>query len=151
VELRTGREEWGIYVNAGRPEQIAALRAFLAEHVGAEVVSDGGRSLVMRLMRDVAEEADEGMYAPDIVDSVTGRHFYIVDPPGYMAEPAAHLCLLFCFGMLARYYPDVWMGVLDENVLVAELIGTVLDTIERKFPALVLDQMTGIKHYVELQ
>ena len=44
------------------------------------------------------------IYTPDMIDSLTGRTFYIIDPDAYLPEPAAHLALLFSFGMLARYF-----------------------------------------------
>jgi hypothetical protein len=50
-----------------------------------------------------------------------------------------------------RYYPDIWVTLVDGNPLLAELTASALDIIERKFPSLVLDQLTGIKHYTQLQ
>jgi YaaC-like Protein len=58
------------------------------------------------------------------------------------------LVLTYCLGMLSRYFPDVWMTVTDSRVEVAELTNTLLSVIQRKFPNLVLDQLTGVKHYI---
>ncbi len=88
---------------------------------------------------------------PDIVDSLTGRLFFIPEPEMYVAEPAAYLAILFSLSMLARYYPDKWMAFIEQNVLVSELLDTVLNAIEKKLPLLILDQLTGIKHYVQVQ
>jgi hypothetical protein len=49
--------------------------------------------------------------------------------------------------MLSRYFPDVWMTVTDSRVEIAEVTNTLLSVIQRKFPT-ILDQMTGMKHYV---
>ncbi len=43
-----------------------------------------------------------------------------------------------------------WMRAIDENVQIAELTDSLLDMIHRKFPNLILDQMTWVKHYVHL-
>ena len=48
-------------------------------------------------------------------------------------------------------HPDKWMAFIEQNVLVSELLDTVLNAIERKLPLLILDQLTGIKHYVQVQ
>lgn len=89
-------------------------------------------------------------YFSDIVEDINGKKFYILNPEDYLPQPASHLIILFCLGMLCRYYPDVWMKVIDENVQVAELTDSLLNIIYRKFPNLILDQMTGIQHYVHL-
>jgi hypothetical protein len=89
-------------------------------------------------------------YIPDIVDDINGKKFYIFNPDTYLSEPATHLALLFCLGMLSRYYPDIWMKVIDENVKIAELTDSLLNIIYRKFPNLILDQLTGCKHYIHL-
>lgn len=91
-----------------------------------------------------------GAYWPDIVDDINGRKFYILRPEAYIPEPATHFVLLYCLGMLARYYPDIWMRAIDENVQIAKLTDSLLNIIYRKFPNLMLDQMTWVKHYVHL-
>jgi YaaC-like Protein len=58
------------------------------------------------------------------------------------------LVLTYCLGMLSRYFPDVWMTVKDSRVEIAEVTNTLLGVIYRKFPNLILDQMTGIKHHI---
>ncbi len=100
-------------------------------------------------------EAKEGQpidtgYYPDIVEDLHGPKHFIVDPDAYLPEPASMLVITYCLGMLSRYFPDVWMAVTDSRVEIAEVTNTLLSVIQRKFPNLILDQMTGIKHYVHI-
>lgn len=89
-------------------------------------------------------------YYPDIVENIQGVKFYILKPTEYVHEAAALLAVAFCLGMLARYYPDIWMSVIENNVDVVELTNGLLNVISRKFPNLILDQMTDVKHHVHL-
>ncbi len=96
-----------------------------------------------------SEETDMGCY-PSIVDDINDRKFYILRPEDYIPEPAAHFILLFSLGMLSRYYPDIWIKTIDENVQIAEFTDSLLNVIYRKFPNLILDQMRRVKHYVHI-
>jgi hypothetical protein len=87
-------------------------------------------------------------YYPDVVEDLYGQKYFILDPDSYLPEPASVLILTYCLGMLSRYFPDVWMTVTDSRVEIAELTNTLLGIVQRKFPNLILDQMTGIKHYI---
>jgi hypothetical protein len=116
-----------------------------------KVEHDFGSNILLVLKGEFCIDDEEDLgYFPDIVENINGKKFYILNPENYLPEPASHLIVLFCLGMLCRYYPDVWMKVIDENVQVAELTDSLLNIIYRKFPNLILDQMTGIQHYVHL-
>jgi hypothetical protein len=113
------------------------------------LVTDYGSNIILEAKMETDAEGNyPKIYYPDLVDDLNGRLFYIINPKGYIQEPASMYVFLFIFGMLCRYYPDIWMKVIGENILMREFIDEVFDTIERKFPNLVLDQLTGIKHYV---
>ncbi len=86
-------------------------------------------------------------YYPD-VDDLHGQKYFILHPDSYLPEPTSMLILTYCLGMLSRYFPDVWMTVTDSRVEIAEVTNTLLSVVERKFPNLILDQMTGVKHYI---
>lgn len=109
---------------------------------------DFGENIYLRLNREYSPSEELTMYYPDIAEDISGRKFYILKPETYITEPAAHLVLLYCLGMLSRYYPDIWMRTIDENVQISELADTLLNIIYRKFPNLILDQMTWVKHYI---
>jgi hypothetical protein len=85
-------------------------------------------------------------YYPDMVDSVAGELFFILQPAHYLPEAAAYFVLLYCLSMTARYYPDIWMSFISDNVRGAELVDTLLNFAQRKFPHLMLDQLTDAKH-----
>lgn len=117
------------------------------------IIQDFGANILLKsrnefFVKDQVNPVQCTIHIPDIVDDINARKFYILKPESYIPELAAHLILLFCLGMLCRYYPDIWMKVIDENVQIAELTDSLLNIIYRKFPNLILDQMTETKHYV---
>ncbi|MFB2880617.1 YaaC family protein [Floridanema aerugineum] len=99
---------------------------------------------------DPKSEIQKIEYYPEIVDDINGINFFIVNPGSYLPEIIAQFILLFCFGMICRYAPDIWIRTIDENVIAAELIDSILRIVYRKFPNLILDQMTQSKHYIPL-
>lgn len=92
----------------------------------------------------------EEAYLPDVGEDIHGNKFYFIKPENYMPEAATHLVILYGFSMLARYFPDLWMKAIDENVRFAEITDSFLNLTSRKFPNLILDQLTWIKHNVHL-
>jgi hypothetical protein len=145
------QQEWDFFVYAATALQREQLKELVAESEGMSILNETETSLALRLTREFSGDAMPRVYVPDAVDSLTGRMFFVPNPEAYIVEPAAQLAILYSLSMLARYYPDKWMAFIERNVLVAELLDTVLNVIERKFPLLVLDQLTGIKHYVQTQ
>jgi hypothetical protein len=141
---------WDFSINDMLPETKEALLALYQErNPDIQVISEYGGNVRLQLQVERAgDETPSLCYLPDIVQDIGARHFYILKPDSYLLEPASHLAILYCFGMLCRYHPDIWIAAVHQNVRLAELIGTVLDIIDRKFPNLILDQMTGIKHYL---
>jgi YaaC-like protein len=103
--------------------------------------------LVLEVETKAGAETTMGYY-PDIVDDLHGQQYFILYPDSYLPEPASILVLTYCLGMLSRYFPDVWMTVTDARVEIAEVTNTLLSVVQRKFPNLILDQMTGVKHYI---
>jgi YaaC-like Protein len=91
-------------------------------------------------------EECENLYYPDIISDIHGQEFYVVEPESHVLEPAAYFCIMYCFGMLARYFPDVWMGTL-ENAKITQFIDILLTVFLRKFPHLMLNQLTSTLYY----
>jgi hypothetical protein len=104
--------------------------------------------LLLEVETKAGANAAFGDYYPDVVDDLHGKTYFILCPDLYLQELASMLVLTYCLGMLSRYFPDVWMTVTDSRVEVAEVTNTLLSVIQRKFPNLVLDQLTGVKHYI---
>ena len=88
--------------------------------------------------------------SPRIVDSVSGEHFFPQNDDEYIPESASTMIILFCLRMLSTYYPDIWMKTIDTNIAVSELTDSLLNSVYRKFPNLILDQMTSVKHFIHL-
>jgi hypothetical protein len=135
----------------GPKEKEAFLGFYGRKNPAIRVVDDHGSNLYMSLTTDGSDEAEAGArlgYYPDVVEDLAGRKYYIMEPDCFVPEPAAILALLFCFSMLCRYYPDVWMKGIDKDVRLAELMNTFLNIAYRKFPNLILDQLTLTKHVI---
>jgi len=116
-----------------------------------KVVDDLGRNLYLQHTIEISSSDEKReIYLPDGVDDISGRLYYILRPQSYLPEPATHQILSFCLGMLSRYYPDVWMHAIGKNVRLAELIDSLLNIIHRKFPNMILNQMTSVKHYIHI-
>lgn len=118
-------------------------------------IADFGLNLHLQLKKDlmvdgIVQENVQLGYYPDIVESINGKKFYVLDPKNYLPEPASYFAVTYCLGMLSRYYPDIWIRTLKDEPAVAEIADTILNTVYRKFPNLILDQMTSIKHNVHL-
>lgn len=78
---------------------------------------------------------------PDIIQDMYGNFFYLLHPESYITEPAAHFILLYCLGMLVRYYPDIWVKTINTNTQVLEITNLLLKVIHKKFPNLILEQL----------
>ena len=87
-------------------------------------------------------------FLPEIIEDINSRIYYLLSPKEHMIEPASQLAILFCLGMVSRYYPEIWMRCTQENIMLAEIVDSLLNIIYRKFPNMILDQMTGIKHFI---
>ncbi|MEW6491794.1 MAG: YaaC family protein [Cyanobacteriota bacterium] len=146
--------EYNFILDGISPEQKAHFLKFYQENnPGINIIRDFGTNIFLSsknefILNNNLTPIHYEEYYPDSVDDINDRKFYIVKPETYIPELAAYLILLFCLGMLCRYYPDIWMKVIDENVQIAELTDSLLNIVYRKFPNLILDQMTETKHYV---
>ena len=151
-QVEKTKDTWDFFIDGVSVEQKKHLLTFYKEcNPNITLQADLGLNIHLRLIRESAPSNQvREEYWPDIVDDINSHKFYILRPEAYIPEPAAHFILLYCLGMLARYYPDIWMKAIDENVQIAELTDSLLNIIYRKFPNLILDQMIRVKHYVHL-
>lgn len=115
---------------------------------GLKLVDDIGAHLHLRLEFELNEGQSTTFHAPDVVDDLVGNKYFVLDPDSYIQEEAKYFIILYCLGMISRYYPDVWVKVLKSSTLVREITDSLLSLIERKLPNLILDQLTGVKHYI---
>jgi hypothetical protein len=84
---------------------------------------------------------------PDMIADIHGRPYFLARPDSYIPEGASYLIVLFLLGMLSRYYPDKWGAALSQSVQIAEFTDTLLNLTARKYPNIILDQMTGWMHH----
>lgn len=115
-----------------------------------KVVADLGRNVHLKHKIEYTERQELTYWLPDAVNAISGAQFYVLNPESYIHEPAAFFMLLYCLGMLARYYPYLWIHIIDHNVGIAEFTDSLLNVIQRKFPNLILDQMTSTKHHIHI-
>jgi YaaC-like Protein len=134
----------------GREEQNELFTFYQTKNPLITKQSDYERNLYLTLEKVMPSGTPHSLgYHPDIVEDVFGKKFYILEPEKYVPETAAFAVLLFALGMISRYYPDVWVKNIDANIEMAEVTNAFLNIAFRKFPNLILDQMTGIKHVIE--
>jgi hypothetical protein len=95
---------------------------------------------------DSSREKKEGHldYFPDTTQDIFGQIYFIYKPEDYILEPANYYICMYVLSMLCRYYPDVWMKLLEENVSFRIAIDSFCNSALRKFPNLILNQLTGI-------
>lgn len=125
------------------------LLSFYREKIpNLKLEADFGNNLRFSVNSEYPNPNNEKIYYPDLVEDISGKKYFILAPESYMHEPAAMFVALYCFGMLSRYYPDVWMKAIDTNVRIAELSNSFLNIAYRKFPNLILDQLSWVKHYI---
>jgi len=91
---------------------------------------------------------DELIPMPYLGETVDGRHFfYIGERPGPVSEPlpetSVFLASFFMLGMLVRYYPHIWIQMLDRRHPIAELIEAFIPLAERKYQNLILNNLSG--------
>jgi len=141
---------WDFFVDGIDPPDKASLLGFLAEiNTDLRIITDYGPNIHMRMSLERLPQDDfPRRYFPDVIQDAHSRSYYVLEPKKYLDEPASYLAILFSLGMVARYYPDVWMKSIQQNVRLAEFLDTVLNLVYRRFPNLILDQMTLVKHYV---
>jgi hypothetical protein len=135
-------------VNEGTKNRL--LKFYGEKNANIKTITDYGQNLHLKLTYQSKDDIGAGFYVPDAVENLAGTHFYILNPQDYLHEPVSYFILLYCLGMLARYYPDLWMYVQGKNIRIAEFTDSLLDIIYRKFPNLILDQMTLTKHYIHI-
>jgi len=148
--LKKTKEKHSAFLDRITKDQKERLLAFYAsKECYFKLKEDFGTHgmLVADFESDEKGKIDRGYY-PDIVEDINGKIYYIIQPENYIHEPAAQFIILYCLGMLSRYYPDLWMKLIKLNIPFREFSDTILRVIERKFPNLILDQMTEIKHFI---
>lgn len=153
--LETAREVYHYYINNIVPgDKDNLLDFYRRANPRITLKDDFGRNLSLESVvtwgQPSRDREAEPYYFPDMVDDINNRKFYILEPEHYVPEPATHLILLYCLGMMSRYYPDIWMKSIDKDVMTAELTDSLLSVIYRRFPNLILDQMTQMEHFVHL-
>lgn len=87
-------------------------------------------------------------YMPDMTQDLSGAIYFIYEVEKYVQELANFYICFFCTGMLCRYYPDHWMRWLEKNVGFRNLMNRLCSVAIRKFPNLILNQLTQrINHF----
>jgi len=87
-------------------------------------------------------------HLPDMTQGLFGTIYFIYQAENYIQELANFYICFFCTGMLCRYYPDYWMSWLEKNVGFRHLMDSLCSIAIRKFPNLILNQLTRrINHF----
>jgi len=101
----------------------------------------------LHFVRDSRRESDV-ICLPDLIQDISGKVYFIYRVEEYVQELAHFYICFFCTGMLCRYYPDIWMRWLEENVGFRNLMDRLCSVATRKFPNLILNQLTQkVNHF----
>lgn len=89
-------------------------------------------------------QSGQELRIPQVSETLDGRYFlYMPAQPDQLPEPCAFLGGMFILGMLARYYPHIWMNLLERRHPLVEIVEAFLGIARRKFPNLILNNLTG--------
>ena len=95
-----------------------------------------------------SRQESEDRYFPDMIQDIFRVLYFIYNVEKYIQELANLYICFFCTGMLCRYYPNYWMHWLEKNVGFKHLMETLCSIAIRKFPNLILNQLTQcINHF----
>jgi hypothetical protein len=128
-----------------KPQKEFFQTEFKKQHVS---ISEFGNEMRITTSFDLKGASQFNLEAY-FVDDLSGNPFFGTNNDT-LPETASMFAILYCLGMLSRYYPHVWMKAINENIQVAELTDSFLNIVYRKFPNLILDQMTLVKHHIHI-
>jgi hypothetical protein len=131
------------------PEDLKTLfPKWKGKQPGGRVEADAGPDVVITWGAEPGNYLPQGAWLPPCVGSIPGKNYYLTKEEEYLPEPASLYALLFAFGMLCRYHADIWMRAVERQVHTAEIIDALLNVCFRKFPNLILNQLTDTHHSV---
>ncbi len=113
---------------------------------GFKVVSGDDSRTLIAAQRQV--NLNSRVPLPVCNSSSDQRFFVMSDWPLYDACAAIYAAL-FMLGMLARYYPDKWMPIAEGHGAATQLIRSLCEVSQRRFPHLILNQMTDTVWHFE--
>ncbi len=125
-------QTWNFMVDGIKEEEKESLLSFLKiKNPNIKLVTDYGHNIHMQLIVELSStEPIPSIYYPDIIEDTQSRLYYLLNPESHIDEPATLLIIQFCLGMIARYYPDIWMKCTQENIRLAEFIDTPSSTMK---------------------
>lgn len=148
-QLQKIKETHNFYVDdITSPKKEKFIKFYAEMNPAIKLIDNFTKNLRLSLEREYTfNQAQPMIYYPDIIEDIHNQKFYVIDPEAHIMELAAFYILSFCLGTLCRYYPDIWIKAIDSNVQITEICDSLLNILVRKFPNLILDQMTQYKHH----
>lgn len=121
------------------PEEIGQLRARFPERPGVKFWDAPGGFVC-----EIVYARDSEVEVPHLFETADGRlYFYISEAPEPLPESCAFLGSMFLLGMLVRYYPHVWMQLLERRHPLVEVVEAFITIAERKYPNMILNNLSG--------
>ena len=114
-------------------------------HEDLEFDDDPGPELTIRQLNEYDIRRRKPAIYLTVIDDLAGNTNFVLNPDAYIIEPAAHYIILYCLSIYCRYHPDLWMKTIA-NTRTAELLESLLNIIYRRFPNMILDQLTRTKY-----
>ena len=114
-------------------------------HEDLEFEDDPGPEPTIRQLNEYDIRRRKPAIYLTVIDDLAGNTYFVLNPDAYIIEPAAHYIILYCLSIYCRYHPDLWMKTIA-NTRTAELLESLLNIIYRRFPNMILDQLTRTKY-----
>jgi len=143
--IQDSYQEFGFYINRLSPDKKEYFKNLYLQNKSIQKEDEFPQSLILKYDSRIESENN---YLPDMVQDIFGKIYFIYNAEEYIQELANLYICFFCTGMLCRYYPDYWMYWIEKNVGFKHLMETLCSIAIRKFPNLILNQLTQrINHF----
>ena len=157
TRVRTAvREEYDYFVQLSEESETDKLQLQLKhcvpelkkEDTYISVHEHKGVTVHLRGCHGFYEDEPKQTVLPDLLEDLHGSKCILLLAGLGVPEIATYVMCLYCLGMLCRYFPDLWVELMDGNKHMAELCDIFLTAAYLKFPRLILTQMTNtIYHF----
>jgi len=89
-------------------------------------------------------KGDKSAVFPQLSETLDGRHFlYLPESPEQFPESCSLFGAMFLLGMIVRYYPHIWIDLLEKHHPLVQIVEAFLPIAQRKFPNLILNNLAG--------
>lgn len=86
---------------------------------------------------------EEGATGPILSETVQGSRYIYLKNDDPLPEPARFLGAMFLLGILVRYFPHLWMHLIESSHPLVNAVEAFMPIAKRSYPNLILNNLTG--------